>query len=183
MQEKQRGASRLPLIASMVIFGTIGIFRRHIALPSSVIAMLRGAVGMAFLYGLMRLRGQRMDMRSVKKNLPVLTLSGALMGFNWILLFEAYNYTTVATATLCYYMEPIFVILASPLLFGERLTPRRLICVAAALFGMVLVSGVMSVGINAGAEMAGIAMGLGAAALYASVVLINKRMEIGRAHV
>ena len=174
--EKQRGGSRLPLIAAMVIFGTIGIFRRHIALPSSVIAMLRGAVGAAFLFGLMRLRGQRLDRNGVRKHLPVLALSGALMGFNWILLFEAYNYTTVATATLCYYMAPIFVMLASPLLLGERLTARRLACVAAALGGMVLVSGVLDVGVNAGREMTGIALGLGAAALYASVVLLNKRM-------
>lgn len=174
MNMSSSGRARLSLIASMVIFGTIGIFRRHIALPSSVIAMLRGAVGAAFLLGLMRLRGQKLGREGVKRTLPVLMLSGALMGFNWILLFEAYNYTSVATATLCYYMAPIFVILASPLV-KEKLSRRKLACVAAALLGMVLVSGVLEVGVSAGQEMRGIALGLGAAALYASVVLLNRR--------
>lgn len=173
---RQQGAARLQLVAAMVIFGTIGLFRRSIPLPSGVIAMLRGAGGTAFLLLLNRARGRRLDGAGVRRNLPVLVCSGAVMGFNWILLFEAYNYTTVATATLCYYMAPIFVMLASPLL-GERLTGRKIACVLAAPAGMVLVSGVTEAGFSAAQEMKGVALGLGAAALYAGVILLNKRID------
>lgn len=169
-------AARLRLALSMLLFGTIGIFRRGIALPSTVIALVRAAVGTVFLLALLLLRRQRLSLGGIRRNLPALLLSGAVLGFNWILLFEAYQYTTVATATLCYYMAPIFVLLASPLL-GERLTRRRAVCAAVALGGMALVSGAAEGGLPSGGEGKGIALGLAAAALYAAVVLLNKRLR------
>lgn len=168
--------SRAALIVSMCIFGTIGIVRRYIDLPSSVIALVRGAVGVAFLLVLTALMGKKPDKCAIRENLFLLLLSGAFIGFNWILLFEAYVYTSVATATLSYYMAPILVVLASPLALGERLTGKKLLCVLAALAGMVLVSGVLQTGVSGIGELRGVGLGLGAAVLYASVILLNKRL-------
>jgi len=164
----------LQLTLSMIIFGTIGIFRRYIPLPSSMVAMTRGLVGMLFLLALLRVRKIRLNGSAIRKKLPLLCLSGAAMGVNWILLFEAYNYTSVATATLCYYLMPMFVILVSPFLLKEKLTIRKLICVAVALAGMVFVSGILNAGFTGAAEIRGVLLGLAAAAFYASVVLMNK---------
>ena len=163
------------LTLSMVIFGTIGVFRRYIPLPSSLVAMSRGLIGMLFLLLVMLLRRGGMNRTAVRRKLGLLCLSGAAIGVNWILLFEAYNYTSVATATLCYYLAPMFVILASPLVVGERLTARKLICVLAALLGMVFVSGVLESG-GGSSDLKGVLLGLGAAVLYASVVLMNKQL-------
>ena len=163
------------LTLSMVIFGTIGVFRRYIPLPSSLVAMTRGLTGMLFLLLVMVLRKRGMNRAAVRKRLGMLCLSGAAIGVNWILLFEAYNYTSVATATLCYYLAPMFVILASPLVVGERLTAKKLICVLAALLGMVFVSGVLEAG-GGSSDLKGVLLGLGAAVLYASVVLMNKQL-------
>jgi len=168
--------ARLSIIISMLIFGTIGIFVRHVSMPSSVIALVRGVVGTLFLLIFSHLRKTPVDWVGVRKSLGLLILSGACIGFNWILLFEAYRYTTVATATLCYYLAPVFVILASPFLFRETLTVRKGICVAAALVGMVFVSGVAETGFSGSGELLGILFGVGAAVLYASVVLMNKRL-------
>ena len=177
MNEKKRALGAL--VASMVIFGTIGIFRRHIDLPSSVIAMLRGFIGTAFLLVFLRLRGQRLSLGDIRRNLIKLVASGTVMGFNWILLFEAYRYTSVATATLCYYMAPIIMMLVSPVLLHERLTKKKIVCMLLALAGMIPVSGVLEAGFHAG-EMRGVLLGLGAAVLYAAVVLTNKTItEIG----
>lgn len=179
MNAQERGGMKRALAAqaaSMVIFGTIGIFRRHIPLPSSMIAMMRGLIGMLFLLAVMAAGKQRLFREAIRKNRITLAVSGALLGFNWILLFEAYRYTSVATATLCYYMAPVIVILVSPLL-GERLTGRRIICVLAALCGMVLVSGVLGAGFSGGAEFTGVGFGLGAAALYAGVMLMNRKLR------
>ena len=129
--------AKLDLIFSVAVFGTIGIFVRSIPLPSSVIALVRGAVGAAFLLLLARLRHTPIDKASLRRQWKLLVLSAAMMSFNWITLFEAYRYTTVATATLCYYMAPIFVTLASPFVLKERLTARKLFCVCLALTGMV----------------------------------------------
>lgn len=170
----EENSARAKLALSMFIFGTIGIFRRGIVLPSSIIALVRAVVGTLFLLGVILFKKQPIDRGAVRKNLKPLVLSGVLLGFNWILLFEAYQYTSVATATLCYYMAPIFIILASPLLFKEKLTLRKSICVAVALGGMVLVSGFAETGIANISEMKGVLFGLAAAVLYASVVLLNK---------
>ncbi|MBR2929238.1 MAG: EamA family transporter [Oscillospiraceae bacterium] len=170
----EENSARAKLALSMFIFGTIGIFRRGIVLPSSIIAMVRAVVGTLFLLGLILAKRQKIDREAVRKNLWLLILSGILLGFNWILLFEAYQYTSVATATLCYYMAPIFIILASPLLLKEKLTLRKGLCVVVALGGMVLVSGFAETGISGIGEMKGVLFGLAAAVFYASVVLLNK---------
>ncbi|MBQ8173795.1 MAG: DMT family transporter [Clostridia bacterium] len=169
-------AARLSLIASMAVFGTIGIFRKYILLPSGFVAMARGLLGALFLLAVILLRRRKVGEKSkaVRAALPKLCLSGVLIGFNWILLFEAYRYTTVATATLCYYMAPILVILASPFLLRERITARKGIAVALSLVGIVLVSGVTEGG-DVG-DGRGILLGLGAALLYATIILLNKTL-------
>lgn len=169
--------ARSKLISSMFIFGTIGIFVHYLPLPSAFIAMVRGFTGAAFLLLVMALKKQKPDKIAIKSNLPVLLLSGAALGINWILLFEAYRYTTVATATLCYYFAPMLVILVSPLLLKEKLTARKLICVAAALVGMVFVSGILQTGFGGGSEYVGVLFGLGAACFYASVMILNKKLH------
>lgn len=169
-------SSRNLLILSMVIFGTVGIFRRFIPAPSSQIALVRGIIGTVVLIGYMLLTKQSINRTAVRKNFWALLYSGAAIGFNWILLFEAYCYTSVATATLCYYLAPILVIIGASILLKERLSMRKILCTAAALVGMVFVSGVLDTGISSVSEMKGILYGLGAAVLYASVILTNKQM-------
>ena len=165
--------ARMGLILSMSIFGTIGIFRRYLPLPSGVIAFARGVIGTLFLVLLVLIMKKGISRTAIRKNLWKLLVSGGLIGLNWILLFEAYRYTSVATATLCYYMAPIFVIIASPLVLRERLTVKQGLCVAVALVGMVAVSGVLE---GASGDFRGVLFGLGAAMLYAGVVVINKTM-------
>ena len=99
------------------------------------------------------------------------------MGLNWALLFEAYRYTTVAVATLCYYMQPVFLTLAAAVLLGEKLSVKKGICILAALCGMILISGVIGGGIPEARELTGIGLGLGAACFYACVILCNKKLK------
>ena len=163
------------LLGAMGIFGTIGLIVRYIPLSSAVIACARGFMGLVFLLGVMLLTKKKPDLPAIRKNLLLLAVSGAAMGFNWILLFESYRYTTVATATVCYYLAPLMLLLACPLL-GERLTAKKLLCVGIALVGLVFVSGVLQQ-IPTKEELLGIAFGLGAAVLYASVMFMNKKLS------
>ena len=188
MDQLRSRTSLLMLTASMVIFGTIGIFRRYILLSSGMLAFGRGLIGVLFLCAFMKIRGRKIFHASERagssrsetigrKNLLWLTVSGAAIGFNWILLFEAYNYTTIAVATLCYYMQPTIVILLSPLLLREKLTVRKLICAGAAILGMIFVSGIIDAGDGPSGSFKGVLSGLGAAALYASVIIMNKKIS------
>lgn len=168
--------SKLNFLGAMGIFGTVGIFVRHIPLSSAGIAFCRGILGCLFLLTFMALTGKRLSRSAIRQNGLLLVLSGAAIGGNWILLFEAYRYTTVATATVCYYLAPVFLLIASAFV-GERLTVRKLICIVAALLGMVCVSGALKGGLPAFSELKGICFGVGAAALYASVMLLNKKLR------
>ena len=169
--------SLLMLTASMLIFGTIGVFRRLIPMDSALIAFFRGVVGTLFLLPLLLTKRRRSALRMGAKTVGLLILSGMVIGLNWLLLFEAFNHTSVSVATLCYYMEPTFVILASVVLFREKLTVKKVLCALAALGGMVLVSGVTETGMPEGGDLKGILLGLGAACLYATVVLLNKALH------
>ena len=161
------------LVLAMLIWGSIGVFRRFIPLPSALLSCTRGILGGLFLLAVSgkKQAGERLPGGTLLR----LAGTGVLIGANWILLFEAYNYTTVAVATLCYYMQPTIVMLLSPLALGERLTRKKAVCAAVSLLGMVLVSGVWEEGGARNGNLQGVLLGLGAAALYAGVVILNKR--------
>ncbi len=173
----KRSAGKLKLISSMLIWGSLGLFIRGIDLPSSVIANFRGFLGAVFLLLVILLAKLPFSRRAVRENAVYLGLSGLMLGFNWILLFEAYRYTTIAVATLCYYLAPIIVVAVSPLVFKERLGPFRILCVLAALIGMVFVSGAAEGGLPSAGQAKGIVLALGAALLYAAIVISNKKMQ------
>ena len=169
--------SVLMMVSSMLIFGSIGIFRRYIPVSSAFLAFSRGLLGGLCILLFTRLKKEKSEGKIPRCALLGLVVSGMLIGINWMLLFEAYNHTTVAVATLCYYMQPTIVILLSPLVFRERLTARKACCAAAAIAGMILVSGVIGEGGVRSGSPQGILLGLGAAVFYSAVVIMNKKIR------
>lgn len=174
--------SLLMLISSMLIFGTIGIFRRYIPLSSAILACARGFLGGIFLLLCIVFKGKSLKFNFTRKQIILLCITGVVLGANWILLFESYNYTSIAVSTLCYYMQPTIVILLSPLLFKEKLTLKKLICVIISVVGIALVSGITSVENIGMSDITGILFGLGAAVLYSAVVILNKKNPIEDAY-
>lgn len=165
---------KLNLITAMVVMGTIGIFVTYIPLPSSVIALVRAVMGSLFLTIVIVAKREKISWETVKANGILLLLSGTALGFNWIFLFEAFRYTTVSVATLCYYMAPVFMILLSPFLLKEKLSRISALCTIAAVVGAVLISGASGF---AGQDIRGIGFGLLAALLYCSILVLNKKMK------
>ena len=166
---------KLQMSLSMLIFGTISLFVRHIPLSSAEVALFRAAVGLGCILAAKGLAKKGLPLKSMGREGLLLFLSGAAMGFNWIFLFEAYKYTTVSVATLSYYFAPVIVMVACPLLFGERMTKKQLICSVGSTLGLVLV--VNPDGLAEGGDpLRGVLFGLAAAALYATVILMNKRL-------
>ncbi|MCR4956597.1 MAG: DMT family transporter [Lachnospiraceae bacterium] len=177
MKKKNKSyTSMMMFITSMLIFGTIGVFRRNIVFSSDFLAFARGIMGGVFLILFTGIFGRKDGKSIPKSQWAWLIISGALMGLNWVLVFEAYNYTTVAVATLCYYMQPTIVVLLSPVFFREKLTKKKLGCAMVAIFGMFLVSGVLGEPVKGGSAP-GVILALLAAVLYATVVMMNKKIE------
>ena len=164
---------RLMIALSMVIFGTIAIFVRNIPLTSAQLSLSRAVIA-AVLIGLYLLAGgKKLPFRSLGRQLPALLVSGAALGINWILLFEAYKYTTVSVATLSYYFAPVIIILACTLLFKEKMGVKQWLCFVMSTLGIVLITGLGDIS-GGSSHIKGIAFGLAAACFYAFVVIINK---------
>jgi RarD protein len=167
--------SKLMNLSAMLIFGTIAIFVRNIELTSKEIAVLRGVIGSIFLLGVMLFSKEKTSFSAIKKNLPILVLSGLGVGANWIFLFEAYKYTTVSIATLSYYCAPIFVTIMAPIILKEKISLIKFLCVCTAMIGMLCIVGTNKESIGEGYNhFLGIIYGLTAAVGYASVILMNK---------
>lgn len=163
---------RLMLVASMTIFGTLGLFVRNISVSSGELALYRAVLAALLLTGFFVLSKQHIPLSKVKKEIPLLLASGVAMGINWILLFQAYKYTTVSAATLSYYFAPVIVTVVCPFLFREKLTMKQIICFIMSTVGLVLIIGIGDV--HGDSNIIGILFGLGAAVFYATVILLNK---------
>lgn len=169
---KGRINAKIMLSISMAIFGTLGIFTRNIAISSGELALYRAILAAALIFVYLIFTKQKIDFRSIKKELLLLLLSGIAMGINWILLFEAYKYTTISAATLSYYFAPVIVTVVCPILFKEKLSGKQIICFLMSTLGLVLITGIGD--LRNGNDFIGILFGLGAALFYAAVILLNK---------
>lgn len=165
--------SRLMLIISMTVFGTIGLFVRYIPLSSGEIALYRAVLAALLIGAYLTIGRQKIPFKSIKKELPLLLISGMAMGINWILLFEAYKYTTVSVATLSYYFAPVIVTVVCPFLFREKLGLKQVTCFIMSTIGLVLITGIGDLS-GSNSHLTGILLGLGAACFYATVIFLNK---------
>ena len=170
---KKQKTARLMLIASMAIFGTLGLFVRHIGVSSGELALYRAVMAAVLIGTYLMVTGNKIPFKNIKKEVPLLLASGMAMGINWILLFEAYKYTTVSVATLSYYFAPVIVTIICPILFKEKMSLKQFICFVMSTLGIVLITGIGDISAS-GKNIIGILFGLGAAMFYATVILINK---------
>ncbi|MBQ2751231.1 MAG: EamA family transporter [Oscillospiraceae bacterium] len=164
---------RVKIIVSMTVFGTIGVFTRNIQVTSGELALYRAVLAAALISVYLTVTKQHIDFKTIKKELPLLLLSGVAMGINWILLFQAYRYTTISAATLSYYFAPVIVTAVCPFLFKEKMTAKQIVCFIMSTVGIIMITGINDIG-QSSRDFIGIMFGLGAAVFYATVILLNK---------
>lgn len=172
---KKENTAKLLMAAAMFIFGTLAPFVRNIGVSSGELALYRAVLASLLVGGFLLITKQRLSLSNIKKELLLLLLSGAAMGINWILLFEAYKYTTVSVATLSYYFAAVIVMAVCPIIFKEKLSAKQIICFVMATVGLVLITSAAGGGSR---DLLGILFGLGAAMFYATVMLLNKFIKI-----
>ncbi len=168
---KSNKKERMMLLVSMAVFGTLAPFVRRIGVSSGELALYRAILAALLIGVFLLVTKQPIRVKGLGRELPLLLLSGMAMGINWILLFEAYKYTTVSAATLSYYFAPVIVTVVSPFLFKEKLTGKQILCFVMSTIGLVLVNGAA---LGGGNDLLGVLFGLGAAVFYACVILLNK---------
>ena len=171
---------KIAFLLLMCSYGSLGLVVRGISLPTVVIVWARALISSVSLLLFLLLSGKA-DWKACRKFAVPMIASGVFLAIDWIGLFASYRYTTLATATLCYYIVPVLVLLGAAILLGERLTGRQIVCIAVAFGGMVFVSGVAENGLPRLSEIRGVLMALLGAVGYAGVILINKKYPEGDA--
>jgi RarD protein len=161
-------------ISAMVIFGTVSLCVKNIAISSAEIAFWRIVIAISIILLIKLIRHQTLPFKSIKKDLPLLALSGIAISGDWILFFEAYKYTSVSVATLSYYFCPVLLMVLSPFIFKERVSLKQCVCFALATLGLVLIISARPSGSST--ELLGIALSLCAAVCYACIIILNKKI-------
>lgn len=166
----------LPIISG-TCWGTAGIFVRNLdeaGLNNITINFSKFTVA-ATLMGLAMLIINRKAFKVDPRDLPILTGIGVFGA-----LFLNYAYTeavirtslSLAAVLLC--LAPIFVLIFGSLLFGEKMTRTKLICISMAIFGSVLLSGLLDDGGTLPWDTIGFLFGLSSAMANASYTILSK---------
>ncbi|MBQ6401848.1 MAG: DMT family transporter [Firmicutes bacterium] len=173
---KPRAAILLPIIAG-ACWGIAGIFVRGLAaagLDNPTIVMTRTAMCamLTFIYILLTDRGK---LRMKWGDMPFVLAMGF---FGSILLMVAYNVAalelSLSLAALLLNLAPVFVLLISALLFHERITGKKVICMVLAFGGCALLSGVFEGQSALQWTALGLLMGLASALCNAIYILMSK---------
>lgn len=145
MNKNTPALSAAMIIAAGAIWGTIGLFVRHLSsdgLDSMQVTTIRCAVTaiVLFLYLLIR---DRSLLRVRLRDLWCFFGTGicSIVFFTWC-YFSCITAGSLSVAAILLYTSPIFVTIMSALLFYEKITKMKIIALICAFGGCVLVSGV-----------------------------------------
>lgn len=163
--------AKLIFALCMGIFGTIPLFVRLIPLQSAEIALWRAVLASICILAYLMLSRKKLRLADFKGRMGMLILSGAIMGINWVTLFESYRHTTVSMATLIYYTAPILVTVASAVLMKEKISRFQALCMGMTMLGLALIVNPTGEG---GALWLGALLAFISATLYATVIMLNR---------
>lgn len=161
---------KIKIATAMLIWGSVGIFARFSNLSGLGVAFFRVSLGALLLLPL--LVGKKRWLQSLPSLLremwkPLLAL-GVSLALNWVFLFTAFNYTTIANAVLVYYLSPIIATVISWRFLGERLSPRTWLLIGIAFLGLILIMSGQSLDLS-DRNFIGILLALVAAFFYALI--------------
>lgn len=161
-------------LASLLLFGSNGVWVAAIALSSQEIVFLRLLLGAVSLLAIFALTRTRITFHRYKKDFFFLALSGCAQGVLFLFLFKAYQLIGVSLASLAYYCGPVIVMVLSPLIFGEKLTRGKVTGFLVVLLGVALVNGQAAL---EGKSILGLVCAGLASFMYAALVIATKKNE------
>lgn len=172
-----RIATTFPMIAG-VMWGTVGIFVRNFTafgMDTPTVLFLRLSSGAIITLTILAVI-DRDALRIRLKDLWIFALCGivGMAGLNYC-YNTAINQLTLSLAAVLLSMCPVFVLIASAILFGEKITPRKVGCMLVAILGCTMVSGIFD-GTGQHWSVAGILIGIGSAMCYAVNTISSKML-------
>ena len=165
MEKSKRNIGPLLIILAGCFWGSMGIFVRRLSTfgfsPIQIVALRITVAALAF--SLLLLIKDRSGFRIALRDLPLfLGLGFGSILFFTVCYFSAITIMPLSTAAILLYTSPIWIMLMSVLFFREKLNRIKLIALALAFAGCVLVSGISGEGLT----MTGLLLGLGSGIGY-----------------
>lgn len=167
----------IAILAAGVFWGVIGLFTRNLSLAgmtSAGVLIVRSG-GCAVLFALWALVRDRKLFRFAGKDAWLVGLFGLVTFFFTYCYYQSIDKSSLSMACTLMYSAPVFVMVMSLFLFGERFSRRKLFALLCAMAGCTLVSGVLEG--NAAAGIAGIVYGLLAGIGYATYSVCIKALS------
>ncbi|MFV3332335.1 DMT family transporter [Pseudomonas sp. NY15437] len=177
MNERIRRGT-LEMISAMLICGTIGWLVVVSGQPVLDVVFWRCVFGAATLLVICAAMGFLRPGILTRATFGLALLSGAAIVGNWVLLFGSYSRASIAIGTAVYNVQPFLLVLLGALFLGEKVTAQKLAWLGVSFAGMLAIVSAHGEPGQVGSDyLGGIALALGAAALYALAALIIKRLS------
>lgn len=181
MTERTRGT--LEMAAAMFLSGTLGFFVVESGQDAFNVVFFRCLFGAGFLFLFCLARGFLRNTGLTRKTLLMTAAGGLAIVANWVLLFSSYEMASISVATAVYHTQPFFLILIGAVILRESIPSNKIVWVALAFVGVVLVSNTDLSSLSFSSDyVVGLALALSAAILYAVATMITKQLKGIRPH-
>ena len=164
MEKNKRNIGPALIILAGCFWGSMGIFVRRLGTfgfsPIQIVSLRITVAALAF--SLLLLIKDRSGFRIALRDLPLfLGLGFGSILFFTVCYFSAITIMPLSTAAILLYTSPIWIMLMSVLFFREKLNRIKLIALALAFAGCVLVSGISGEGLTLTGLLLGLGSGIG----------------------
>ena len=165
----------LPILAG-IMFGSSGIFVRTLTqngIDSTTLLFLRFSIAIIPILLAILLADKEL-LKIDLSDIPLfLACSICIIGLN-LCYNESMNSIPLSLAAVLLSLAPIYVLIFAYILFGERITSKKLICMFLAIFGCLLMTGVLEDSLTS-IPLFGILLGIGAGLFWAIYLMASKK--------
>ena len=170
----------LPILAGF-LFGSSGIFVRTLTqngIDSTTLLFLRFSIAIIPIVIAIALTDKSL-FRIELKDIPLfLVCAICIVGLN-LCYNESMNTIPLSLAAVLLSLAPIYVLIFVHILFKEKITSKKIVCIFLAIFGCILMTGVLENSLG-NVSIMGILSGIGAGLFWAVYLMASKKsIEMG----
>lgn len=141
--ERRPSSGAWPFVLGGMLLGTIGVFVHEAHADPLTAAWFRCAFGLIGMTLWVTLRGQARFLRLTPTTGIWVLAAGSLMVLSWGLFFTAIEHIPTGIAVVLFNVQPMWVLILGAFFLKESNGWRRIAAVWAAMFGLVLATGIM----------------------------------------
>ena len=171
----------LPILAG-IMFGSTGIFVRTLTqngIDSTTLLFLRFSLAIIPILLAIILTDKELFKIDLSDFPLFLVCAICIIGLN-LCYNESMNMIPLSLAAVLLSLAPIYVLIFAYILFGEKITPKKLVCMFLAIFGCLLMTGILEDSLTS-IPLFGILLGVGAGLFWAIYLMASKKsIETGK---